>query len=257
MSAVTTRTPEAVPATALASSFLRTLLIQASWNYHTMLGSGFAFAMLPVLRRIYRDRPDELNAALDRHLEHFNAHPYLASVALGAAVRLEADGTDPETVRRLKVAIRGPLGSLGDALVWALVLPGASLGALAVIWLGAPVWLGVAGFLVVYNVVHLGLRFWGFRAGLEAGRDVGRRLGAADLSGWTRRLEPVVVLLLGLLVGAVLGGDRGLVEAGAPWVAAASVAFLVGLLGGHRTWRPAAVLTVVAIGALSVAGVLA
>ena len=76
----------------LASVFARSFLIQGSWNYRTMLGSGFAVAMLPALRLIFRENPVALEASVRRHLEHFNAHPYLSNIALGAALRLEADG---------------------------------------------------------------------------------------------------------------------------------------------------------------------
>lgn len=212
-----------------------------------MIGSGFAYALLPGLRRLYRPGTPEFDAALRRHLEFFNAHPYLSNVAVGAALRLEADGSDPELVRRFKVAVRGPLGSLGDALVWATWLPGAAVASLALYWLGMPAWVAALVFLGVYNVGHLGLRVWGLRAGLRAGREVAGALGRADLAGWTSRLEPVAVLLLGLMAGAALGGEGGLVQAGALWTGLGAVAFVVGLVGGHRTWRPAAVGTVVAI----------
>ena len=76
-------------ALAHVSGFLRAFLIQGSWNYRTMLGGGFAFAILPVLRVVYRGDPAGFEEALQRHSEHFNAHPYLASVALGAVARME------------------------------------------------------------------------------------------------------------------------------------------------------------------------
>ncbi len=239
----------------IASAFARSFLIQGSWNYHTMLGSGFAFAMLPGLRRLFGAEQKEMDESLQRHLEHFNAHPYMCNVALGAALRLEADGADPETVRRFKVAVRGPLGSLGDALVWATWLPGVSAFALALYWLGLPWWLAAVFFVVLYNVGHLGLRVWGFRVGLKEGRDVGRRLGTADLKGWTTRLKRVAVLVLGLMVGAVLGSDDGLAATGnVLWVALAAAGFLAGLLVGHRAWRPAAAAVVTAIALLSIRG---
>ncbi|MEX2048564.1 MAG: PTS system mannose/fructose/sorbose family transporter subunit IID [Gemmatimonadota bacterium] len=237
---------------ALVSSFLRSFLVQGSWNYHTMLGCGFAFSLLPGLRRLFGR--DDLAGPLERHVELFNAHPYLVGVALGAVLKLESDEADAETVRRFKLAVRGPLGSLGDALVWAAWLPGVSVAALTMYWLGAPGWLSLVAFLVVYNVGHIGLRLWGFRVGLAAGRDVGARLARADLSGWTRRVETGVTVLLGALVGALLAGDRGLAEAGALWVALAFLAFLAGLLGGHRGWRPTAATVVATIGVLTAAG---
>jgi mannose PTS system EIID component len=245
---------QSFPRGALTSSFLRTFLIQGSWNYHTMLGCGFAFALLPGLRALHGGSADELAAALGRHVELFNAHPYLSGVALGAVLKLEREGADPETVRRFKLAVRGPLGSLGDALVWASWLPALSVLALSLYWLGAPGWLAVAAFLVVYNLGHVGLRVWGFRVGLAEGRDVGQRLARADLGTWTNRLRSVGALLLGALVGALLAADGGLAEAGAAWVVLALAAFLAGLLVGHRAWRPAAAAVVAAIALLTAVG---
>jgi PTS system mannose-specific IID component len=239
---------------ALASSFLRSFLIQGSWNYRTMLGTGFAFAMVPALRQLCKD-PAGVQQSVERHLDLFNAHPYLANVALGAAIKLEAEGADAETVRRFKLAVRGPLGSLGDGLVWATWLPGVSLLALTLYWMGLPGWVAVIGFLVVYNVGHVGLRLWAFRVGLAGGREVGGRLARADLAGWTTRLQGVASLLLGGIVGALLVGDSGLSAAGPMWTLLAAVAGLAGLLVGHRAWRPAAVIIVVAVAGLSALGV--
>mgnify|MGYP001818432523 CR=1 FL=1 len=74
----------------LTSTFTRSFLVQGSWNYRTMLGSGFAFALIPALRTIFRDDPEGLDASLNRHLELFNAHPYIYNVAMGSVLRLEA-----------------------------------------------------------------------------------------------------------------------------------------------------------------------
>jgi PTS system mannose-specific IID component len=239
---------------ALASSFVRSFLIQGSWNYHTMLGCGFAFAMLPGLRSLHDGDAEEMAGSLGRHVELFNAHPYLSGVAIGAVLELERGGADPETVRRFKLAVRGPLGSLGDALVWASWLPAVSVFALVLYWLGLPGWLVVTAFLVVYNVGHLGLRLWGFRVGLAEGRNVAQRLAGAKLGGLTNRLRSLGALLLGTLVGVVLAGDGGLIDAGPGWTLLALAAFLAGALAGHRAWRPAAATAVVAIVLLTVVG---
>lgn len=243
-----------LPRPTLASAFARSFLIQGSWNYRTMIGSGFAFAMLPALRRIHAADPVAFEAALRRHLEHFNAHPYLANLALGAVLRLEAEGEDPEAVRRFKAAVRGPLGGIGDALVWAAWLPAVSLAALTVYWLGAPGWVPVLGFVAVYNLGHLWLRSWAFRAGWSHGRAVGRTLGEAALAGWTGRVRSWAALLLGVFAGAVLGAPGGLADSGPVWVALAVGAFVVGATAGQRTWRPAAVAVVAAVALLATWG---
>lgn len=241
---------------AITSTFLRSFLVQGSWNYHTMLGTGFAFAMLPGLRRIFDDDAEALDASVRRHLDHFNAHPYLANLALGAALRLEADGTDDQIVRRFKVAVRGPLGGLGDSLVWAAWLPTVSMAALALWWLGQPVWVVVGLFLVVYNVGHLTLRVWGFRSGLRDGRDVARTLSEARLPQLGERIKSIASLLVGVLAGLVLASREGLSDAGPLWLVPAIVCFVGGLMIGHRAWRPAAIATVTAIALIASWGVL-
>ena len=241
---------------ALIAVFMRSFLVQGSWNYHTMLGSGFAFAMLPGLRSLYQDDEDKLEEPLERHSDHFNAHPYLTGIALGASLRLEADGAGAETVRSFKTAVRGPLGSLGDSLVWATWLPGISVLALAIYWLGLPGSWSALVFLLVFNAGHLGLRIWGFRVGYSEGRDVGHKLKVVDLSRLTARLRRVAVLLLGLLVGVLLGAEGGLASAGLLWVLLSVAGFAAGLLAGHYAWRPAATTLVVSIVLLTTWGLL-
>ena len=240
---------------AIMSTFMRSFLVQGSWNYHTMLGTGFAFAMLPGLKRIFDDDAQAMDASVRRHLDHFNAHPYLANVALGAALRLEADGADAQTVRRFKTAVRGPLGGLGDSLVWAAWLPTVSMAGLALWWIGLPVWVVVGLFLILYNAGHLALRIWGFRSGLRDGRDVARALSEARLAQLGERIKSIASLLVGVLSGVMLAGRGGLNDAGVLWLVPAIVCFVVGLLVGHRAWRPAAIATVIAIALIAAWGV--
>ncbi len=248
---------EGLPAGARWSSFLRSFTIQGSWNYRTMIGSGFAFAMLPVLRRLPGTDRDRLEDALRRHAEHFNAHPYLVGLAIGAAARLEGDGRDPELVHKFKTAIKGPLGGLGDNLVWGAWLPTTVLTGLVAVWAGAPAWAAVLLFLALYNAGHLGLRWWGFDVGLREGTGVGSRLREVGLGRQAERVMRVGTLILGLLVGelsvemADLGALPGL------WVGLAVVAFVVGLVGGIRAWRPAALGAVGAVAGIILFGLLA
>src|SRR5205085_2282072 len=107
-------------------------------------------------------------AAVARGAHFFNAHPYLCGLAVGAAARAEHEGVPPEQVERLRTALCGPLGSLGDRLVWAGWLPFTSgLGLIGVaLGLGFP---AILGFLVVFNAGHVALRWWALRAGWTHG----------------------------------------------------------------------------------------
>lgn len=185
---------------------LRSLALQASWNYQTLLGAGFAFSLLPVLQRALAADPDRLAAAVGRHAGFFNAHPYLASVALGAVGRLESDGVDPDTVGRLKSALMSPLGTLGDGLVWARWRPFCAFLAIGAFAAGVPAWVAILLFLGLYNAVHLPLRYWGIAFGWREGLNVGRALAQSPL----RRLPDRLTLPLAASAGAAL-----------PWLALA------------------------------------
>lgn len=232
-----------MPAAVRRSVERRAFLVQGSWNYRVMQGTGMAWALLPALRHLREG--EGLDEAVARHAEHFNAHPYFASLALGALTRLEAEGASPDTVRRFRAAIRGPLGALGDRIVWATWLPLSAVVALLLYWGGAPGWAAAGAFLVVFNVLHLTIRFRGFALGYEAGTGVGVRLRSLALTNRAERMGSPLLFLVGALAGLLL--SRGGSGPGTEWVAAWALAFALGLAGGVRLWRPTALITVGAV----------
>lgn len=188
---------------------LRSFTIQGSWNYETLIGAGFAFTLAPALRSVHAGDPAALKASIVRHSAIFNSHPYLATIAAGAVARLEADGADPVVVERFKSAVRGSLGSLGDRLIWmawrpAVLLLGISLLLAGVVW-----WAAVGGFLLLYNALHLVLRSWGLRVGLENGLQVAAVVRDSPLQALATRAADAGALLAGLAVILFLGMDTG------------------------------------------------
>ena len=61
---------------------LRSQFLQGSWNYERMQNGGWAYAIIPALKKLYPNK-DDASAALKRHLEFFNTHPYIAAPILG------------------------------------------------------------------------------------------------------------------------------------------------------------------------------
>jgi mannose PTS system EIID component len=237
-----TRLPLRVKLAVLA----RSLLIQGSWNYRTMVGTGMGFTLLPALRHLHR-KPDELDEAVARHSMPFNAHPYLAELAIGSLVRLETDGADAQTVGRFRSAVGGPLGALGDRVVWAVWLPLTALVGLVAFEAGLGAGTAVVLFLALYNAGHFLLRWWGFHAGLNEGVQVAARLRTAGLVRRARRAEGALVLLAGVLAGLVLTGPEGLGGVAWPWTVAAAGALVAGVVLGARAWRPTALVVVLAV----------
>lgn len=185
--------------------FLRLLAIQASWNYEILLGNGIGFCVEPALRQLPGGRDGvEYREALARQSNYFNAHPYLASVAVGALARAELDHEPPMRVERFRTALCGPLGSVGDRLVWANWLPLCSLIALAAFGLGASPLFTVLLFLLLYNAGHLSLRAWGLHVGMTRGLQVASSLGSPWLRRGPERLGSIGALTSGMAIPLAL-----------------------------------------------------
>lgn len=190
--------------------FTRLFAVQGSWNYELMLGPGIGFCVEPALREL----PGGVDGtayheALARQTRYFNAHPYLAAVAIGALIRAEFDGQPAPQIERFRNAMCGPLGSLGDRLVWAGWLPFCSLVALLAFGLGAGPLAVVVLFLVLYNVGHIALRAWGVSTGWRSGLHVAAALGTPLLRRGPQYLARAVLFLAGaalpLAIARVLG----------------------------------------------------
>jgi PTS system mannose-specific IID component len=189
--------------TALARAWFRTLVVQASFNHDRLVGVGSAFAIEPLLRRL-PGGPDgeQYKAAMRRATQFFNAHPYMVGLAIGAVAKAERQGVSGDAIRRLRHALIGPLGSIGDKLIWAGVLPVSAGVGLVVMSLVSPV-AGVIAFLGLFNAVHITLRTWGLREGWRLGTNVSQALTAKGIQRGLRLAGPLAALAVGMALPIV------------------------------------------------------
>ncbi|HET7564760.1 MAG TPA: PTS system mannose/fructose/sorbose family transporter subunit IID, partial [Gemmatimonadaceae bacterium] len=201
-----TTPPRRLPARTWLSIYARLFTVQSSWNYELLVGTGIGFCTEPGLRGLPGGpKGTAYHTALARESRYFNAHPYLAAVAVGALVRAELDELPPERIERFRTALCGPLGSVGDRLVWAGWLPFSSLLALAIFGLGAGPWATVVIFLGVYNIGQLVLRAWGLRVGWRYGLQAATALANPVLRQGPQYIARAVALLAGIALPLVVG----------------------------------------------------
>jgi mannose PTS system EIID component len=223
--------------------FTRLLALQGSWNYETMIGNGIGFCIEPALRLLPGGpHTPEFKKALARQSKYFNAHPYLASVAVGALARAELDGEDPDKIERFRTALAGPLGSVGDRLIWAGWLPFCSLLGLTVFGLGAGPVAALVTALGLYNAGHLALRAWGLRVGWNRGMRVAQALANPVLRQGPQIIAPLAAFAAGLGVPLalmrIIGPGRAML--GLVLVGAALGAFIIVRLHARiEGWRMA------------------
>ncbi|MCI5773076.1 MAG: PTS system mannose/fructose/sorbose family transporter subunit IID [Erysipelotrichaceae bacterium] len=158
----------------LRTTFIRGLGLQFSWNYERMQALGYANALLPALKKIYKNDEDGLNKAVVRNLEFFNTQPYMAMPILGVSMAMEENlatehKVDENAISSIKVALMGPLAGIGDSFFWFTLLPicagvGVSLSTNGSI-------LGPIVFLVLYNIVSIAVRWFGLTYGYKYGSE--------------------------------------------------------------------------------------
>jgi mannose/fructose/N-acetylgalactosamine-specific phosphotransferase system component IID len=196
----------------LISAFARTLFLQTVWNFERYLNYGVAFVLCPVLRRLYPK--EERGQALGRHLDYFNTHPYMGSFILGAIIKMEEERAQTskagqkqkeDEINALKVGMMGPLAAVGDNFFWATIRPYCGLLAVTLVMTRAMVpqveaWAVPLLFLVSFNIVHLGMRFLGFRLGYKKGDQVVLSLRRFGLQEAIRGIRIASVLLVAVVI---------------------------------------------------------
>lgn len=183
--------------------FMRSNLFQGSWNFERMQALGFCYCMIPAIRRLYPENNDARKAAIKRHLEFFNTHPYVAAPVLGVTLAMEeqrANGApiDDAAINGLKVGLMGPLAGVGDPIFWGTVRPVfAALGA-GIAMSGSL--LGPLLFFVLFNLVRLLTRYYGVAYGHRKGVDIVNDMGGGFLQKLTEGASILGLFVMGALV---------------------------------------------------------
>ena len=180
----------------------RSTFLQGSWSYERMQNGGWCYAMIPAIKKLYKD-PEDRKAALKRHLEFFNTHPYVASPVLGVTLALEEDrangaAVNDVAIQGVKIGMMGPLAGVGDPVFWFTVRP--MLGALgASLALGGNI-LGPILFFVLWNAIRWGFMWYTQEFGYRAGSKITEDLSGGLLQDITKGASILGMFVLAALV---------------------------------------------------------
>ncbi len=182
--------------------FWRSMLLEANFNFETMQNTGVAFALLPVLKKLYKTK-ESMAAALQRHLQLFNTSTYGCTLIFGLAAAMEEQNSrdsefNADSINAVKLGLMGPLAGVFDSLFW---------GTLKVIAAGVGTSLALKGnflgpvlFILLFNVPHLVLRYSLTFIGYTAGTKFLQRLSQNNVMD---RLKDGAAILGLMVVGAM------------------------------------------------------
>ncbi|MGT2715154.1 PTS system mannose/fructose/sorbose family transporter subunit IID [Streptococcus respiraculi] len=179
----------------------RSQFLQASWNFERMQNLGWAYSLVPALKKLYTNKEDQA-AALKRHMEFFNTHPYVAAPIIGVTLALEeerANGADIDdaAIQGVKIGMMGPLAGIGDPVFWFTVRPilgslGASLALTGNI-------IGPLLFFIAWNLIRMSFLWYTQEIGYKAGSEITKDMSGGILQDITKGAS-----ILGMFILAVL-----------------------------------------------------
>jgi fructoselysine/glucoselysine PTS system EIID component len=200
----------------LRSVFWRSLALEWSWNFERMQHMGFAFSMIPVINKLYKNKEDRASAA-KRHLEFFNTAPYLATLIMGITASMEEKNAnnkdfDATSISNVKTALMGPVAGIGDSFFW---------GTLRVLATGVSTALALKGsilgpilFILIFNIPQYVIRylctFGGYKFGVKLLQNIER---SGLMSNLTYAASILGLMVIGgmtaSLVSVHVGGEIG------------------------------------------------
>ena len=158
----------------LKKVFNRHYQLLGCFNYERQMSTGYAWTMMPALKELYKDNPEEMKAAVKRHLEFYNCSTTPSPFIIGISCAMEEQNAsakpgeyDPSSITSVKAALMGPLAGIGDSFFW---------GTFRVIGAGIAAPLAVAGNFIgplLYFLINVipseVVRRFGFKIGYEGG----------------------------------------------------------------------------------------
>lgn len=185
--------------------FWRMQLLNVTNNFESMQAIGFLSSFVPVLKRLYGDRPaSERAEAMKRHLKFFNSHVNSDALILGVAAAVEESTEEDEkdTVTAIKTGLMGPLAGIGDSILKFTWLPicgsiGASLALNGSI-------LGPILMFLLYNVVNVLTKYYGIHWGYSKGLDMINGQGTNILQRLSNMANVVGLTVIGALIASVV-----------------------------------------------------
>lgn len=189
----------------LKKVFLRSFALEYSWNYERQQNMGYCVAMLPIIKKLYKKKEEQIEAT-KRHMEFFNTTPYVSTLVLGISTAMEEsnaqnDDFDTASINSVKASLMSPLAGIGDSLFW---------GTLRVIATGVGTSLALQGsilgailFLLLFNIPQFIVRYVCMMSGYKFGT---KFLEKIETSGLMPKLTYGASIVGLIIIGAMIPG---------------------------------------------------
>lgn len=155
--------------------FWRSFTLLGSMNYERMEGLGFLYALMPILRKIYKGDDEALKASMHRHIAAFNMTVAPSPFVMGTTIAMEENAKrdknfDVSSINAVKVSLMGPLSGIGDTFFWGIFRILACALAVGFAKQGNPI--APLILLLVFNIPNFLTRWFGLFLGYNRGNAI-------------------------------------------------------------------------------------
>ena len=176
--------------------------LQGSWNYERMQNGGWCYSIIPAIKKLYPNKEDQI-AALKRHMEFYNTHPYVSAPVMGVTLALEeerANGAEvnDQAIQGVKVGMMGPLAGVGDPVFWFTLRP--ILGALGASLALSGNIVGPLLFFFAWNIIRIAFIWYTQEFGYKVGTSIAQDLSGGLLGKITQGASLLGMFIIGALV---------------------------------------------------------
>lgn len=147
---------------------------QSCYNYERMQGVGFLHSMASVIKRLYKDDPEERKKAMKRHIQFINTENAFGSAIIGLVAAMEEQkkkgaALDDDAFTSIKTGLMGPLAGVGDPLWQGVAIP-----LLIVFFIGLAIEGNVIApilYSVIFFALYYGVGYWLLQLGYNKGSE--------------------------------------------------------------------------------------
>lgn len=175
---------------------------QSCYNYERMQGVGFLHSMSSVIKRLYKDDPEERKRSMKRHIQFINTENAFGSAIIGLVAAMEEQkkkgaDLDDDAFTSIKTGLMGPLAGVGDPLWQGVAIP-----LLIVFFIGLAIEGNVIApilYSIIFFVLYYAVGYWLLQLGYNKGSE-------KILEMMENGVIKKVITGAGIIGNAVIGG---------------------------------------------------
>jgi len=185
--------------------FWRLQIFGLGVSYTPVYSQGISFltAFLPVLKRLYKDKPqEERSKAMQRHMQYFLSQITATGLILGlsAAIEETTSEDEKEAVVAIKTGMMGSLAAIGDS-VFKLTIQAIS-GSIGAAYAIQGNFFGAILMFVIYNGINIGIKYYGVKLGYEKGIEY---IQSGEQARVIQRIINIATMVGVVVIGGIIG----------------------------------------------------